>query len=379
MFSYFQLNFISVFLITSALLSADEWRPGNRFDNSIFPSLAIATAAIDKTKLGKTPANDIGDGLGQIGVLIRANQDNEAFSVEISSSNFIHKTTLGGVLPQAGVVYHIYPQIDYDYDALYRVAEPIPETISFQVTANGQDLGTKQQTVEVRSLGDCPFAIKQKEGAIYPMEWMFAAYVDENSPIVDRVLQRALQLKLVPSFTAYQGDAQSVYHQMFAVWDVLQRQGIKYSDITTPSVGSSAILSQHIRSITASISDAQANCVDGSVLFASIYRKIGLNTFLVLVPHHCYVGVCLDPQGKQFVILETTRIGTVDQSHPQGLFALLPSRENVVSVASFKSACAIGLKEFQAAIPHIKAREPWYYLINMDEARRLGIQPLRSQ
>jgi len=231
-------------------------------------------------------------------------------------------------------------------------------------------------------LGDCPLAVKHTDGTIRPMYWMAAAYVDENNPIVDKVLQRALQLKLVPAFTGYQGNAQSVYRQMFAVWNVLQRQGIKYSDITTPSVGSSAVLSQHIRSITDSITNTQANCVDGSVLFASIYRKIGLRPVLILIPGHCYIGVRLTPQTSQVYIIETTRIGAVDLKKlglERGLQAVLSGRQNNLSQTSFDNACMIGLKEFNTAIPHLQAHETGYYLIGIEQARSMGIQPLQSQ
>jgi hypothetical protein len=377
------VGLIGSFLFAGHFAIADDWKPIVPLDNSVFPSLAIATATIDQTKFNKTQPNYIGDVLGQLGVLVKTDQDNETFSVEISSSKFVRKTTFQGILPQAGVIYRIYPKIDYDYDSLNHVIEPIPETISFQVALNDRDLGIKQQTVEVRSIGDCPFAIKQPDGSIFPLKWMFAAYVDENNPIVDKILQQALQLKLVPKFDDYQRGARGVYQQMFAVWNVLQRRGIKYSNITTPSATSSTVFSQHVRFITDSITDTQANCVDGSVLFASIYRKIGLHAFLVIIPGHCYMGVAFDPRTRQPpIVVETTLIGNDDLNKPsfdRALNAIVSRRRNNLSLTSFEKACGAGLKEFQTALPHINAKEPEYYLILLDRARIDGIQPLPAQ
>ena len=80
------------------------------------------------------------------------------------------------------------------------------------------------------------------------------------------------------SFTGYQSeDADEVLLQVFAVWNVLQRRGIKYSDIskTTPN---SVVTSQTVRFMDESLKSTQANCVDGSVLMASILEKIGIKS-----------------------------------------------------------------------------------------------------
>jgi hypothetical protein len=57
----------------------------------------------------------------------------------------------------------------------------------------------------------------------------------------------------------------------------------------------------------------QATCTDGSVLFASILRKIGINPFLVVVPGHTYLGFYVNNSENEdeaeYVGLETTMIG----------------------------------------------------------------------
>jgi hypothetical protein len=121
---------------------------------------------------------------------------------------------------------------------------------------------------------------------------MFAAYVNENHPWVDAVRLEALQTGLVRNFTDYQaGDPKEVIRQVFAIWNVLQRRGICYSSATTPSAYSGIVYCQNVRLFDESITYKQANCVDGSVLMAAILAKIGLLSYLVVVPGHMFVGI----------------------------------------------------------------------------------------
>jgi len=263
---------------------------------------------------------------------------------------------------------------------MYTVLEPVPEMITFSLSLNGKTQETMQQTVQVRSLHDCVFAYTKPDGHVEPCTWMFAAYVNENHPLVERILKSALDHKLVDKFAGYQLGKQHVYDQIFAIWNVLQRQGIKYSNIATPSVGSDRVFSQHVRFLSDSVANTQANCVDGSVLFASVFRKIGLQSFLVIVPGHCFVGCLVQENPRQTLFIETTMIGDDDLkklSLNRGLNSLVSGRNNNLSRASFEKAYAVGAKEIEKASPHF-GKTPGYFVIDLDKARAKGIQPLKS-
>jgi hypothetical protein len=370
-----------LFFISSLFVRAEiEWQ-AHVDCGSLFPSFIISTATVNLEKV-KAPPNYIGEPLGQVGCTVTSPRDDCPFTVEVSSPKFIRQSSIEGRLPKAGEKYNIYPKLDYDYDALYSVIEPVPETISVKLKLAGEEVGTQKKTVEVRSVQDCLFAFKHDDGKIAPYEFEFAAYVNENNPLIDRILKRALDLKLVNNFDGYQSGATGVYEQAFAVWNVLQRQGIKYSSITTPSVESEKVFSQHVRSLEDSVANTQANCVDGSVLFASIFRKIGLKTFLVIIPGHCFMDVVEDEAAKKVLVIETTMIGNVDLkqlSLERGINALASGRKNNSSRTSFEQATQYGAKEFQEALLKIKNRTPGYYLIDIDKCRKLGIQPLKSK
>ncbi len=132
--------------------------------------------------------------------------------------------------------------------------------------------------------------------------------MNENDPAVDRLLKEALNSGDIPSFGGYLGDKNDVLREIEALWNAVQKSGIKYSDVSTPVARSDYVASQHVRFLGESLKYGQANCVDGTVLFASLLRKIGLKTFLMLTSDHAFLGVDLTEDGKNRVYIETTLV-----------------------------------------------------------------------
>ena len=104
---------------------------------------------------------------------------------------------------------------------------------------------------------------------------------------------------------------------------------------------------------------AQANCVDGSVLMASIFRKIGLDVNLVEIPNHMFISVSLDQEGKEYVCIETTALSedTLDEAIETG------NQEYEESKDKFDSD-----KEDDRA----------YNIINIQATRVMGIMPIKD-
>src|SRR5437762_2918780 len=142
--------------------------------------------------------------------------------------------------------------------------------------------------------------------------WMFAAYVNENHPLLDKILQEALETKIVGAFRVTTHEHDETLKQVFAVWSALQKRGLQYSNTTATPGGSETVQSQFVRFIDQSLTNTQANCVDGSVLFASLLRKISIEPFLVIIPCHMYVAFYLGAGKFQFVGLETIILGLPD-------------------------------------------------------------------
>lgn len=156
---------------------------------------------------------------------------------------------------------------------------------------------------------------------------------------------------------------------------------MRYSNITSSAAENHVVSSQHVRLIDESINNAQANCVDGSVLFASLLRKIDIEPVLVFVPGHCYLAFYLDAEGRKLVALETTLIGSsIEDGSTEGV-----DLKNVVddvwrsesSWATFRAAIAMGNEDL--AKNHAKfndAADTDYQTISIAAARKLGILPI---
>ncbi len=79
---------------------------------------------------------------------------------------------------------------------------------------------------------------------------------------------------------------------------------------TSSSTSSDDNRFQHVRFIDETITSSQANCVDGTVVFASILKKIGLNVSIILVPNHAYVAVRDEKNERFLYAIETTMLAS---------------------------------------------------------------------
>lgn len=336
----------------------DRWDTVSSFGDSLFPAVIVSTATMKPSEEEKDPTV-LGDWMGQIGVVIESPQDGAKVKVEIKGQKLFEPSTFTGRLSEEGQIYEIYPYLRYDYDSLLKIRQPMPEVVSVSVEVDGEDWGTRELRFLVRSVNDCPFGVVDEDGNFTPLDMLFAAYVNENHPVVDEILGEALDSGDVKAFAGYQGDAEAVLAELEAIWNALKERGFLYSSITQSSFHDETVATQHVRLIGDSVKTSQANCVDGSVLFASIARKLGLSPFLVTIPGHMFLGVWLDEQQNEFACIETTMIGNAD----------------------FAEAVEAGNAQFAEHESKILAEDAdamGYSLVDIAEARQIGILPLRE-
>jgi len=379
----------------SLAAAADGFTPIAGWDRHLFPAYLIATATARPSAEAQKQAQGehlLGDPLGVLGVAVVAPADNAAVKVTILSDSIMQPTTAAVVLPKKGVQYKVLPTIKYDYAALVRSRQTVPLSVTYRVEMAGQEAQEETVKVTLRSINDCPMAYAEGHGAT-DVSFCFAAYVNEGHPLLERILQEALRAGVVDSFqgrpVAADDDEEDesprmVLRQVYALWHVLCQRGVRYSNITTTVGASQAIASQHVRLLDESLTNTQANCVDGSVLFASLLRKIGIEPFLVFAPRHCYVGFFLEDDEEHPVALETTMLGSAGE--PDG-DTTLEGVENVVderwartaSWTTFAAAVRTGTDNLQKdheKFTSEKDEDDGYYLIPIEEARQLGILPI---
>jgi len=379
--------------------------PWSYTEGDLFPSALISTATVDwngddQDAEDKKTADDpkprkkdlpiYGDENAWLAVDLAGLPKNAQVEVTISIDGFLKPSIWKGTVTRttsAGEA-RIFPKALWDYDALLRVRQQRPINVTFQATVNGIPLPIDNETYVMRSLNDCMFYVLWDEDGedFDDFSWLFAAYVNENHPEVDMILKEALKSGIVSDFDGYQsGDPKQVMMQVFAVWNALQRRGIKYSDISH-TLPSKFVVSQTVRFLDDSVRATQANCVDGSVLMASVLSKIGITSYLVMIPGHCFLAFDLgDDEDSKRIGLETTMLGNDEIKSVEQIANLTQTAklaEFKKSYKTFGTAVKVGnasLKKYKTQLEDdSEDADPEIQLISIPDARDLGIMPIAT-
>lgn len=375
-----------LFWLASSTIIQAEFETEKGWNGHLFSSFIVATATVDGTDDSEDEEESsvvvLGDRQGLLGVTLEAEEDDQEVTVTITCDAILEPSIFTGTLPKAGTTYTIHPKIKYKYDVLTKRLQTGPINITYHVSS-GDEEEEKSETLTLRSVNDCPYTIVQDDER-RDVSYMFAAYVNEQHPFVDKILREALNHQIVDSFTGYQAkDKTEVYRQAYALWHTLNQRDVRYSNITSSVAESDSVGSQHVRLIDESINNRQANCVDGSVLLASLLRKIGIEPVLVMVPGHCYLAFYLDEECTELTALETTMIGSeVDDETTigglEGLAGDVSTAEN--SWKTFTAAIAVGVTNLKENATNFNdAVDPDYQLISVIAARKRGVLPIAFQ
>jgi hypothetical protein len=386
-----------------------DFSPIVEFHGEAFPVKILATASM-KTSMGGNPrmsreGDYIGDTLGDFGVSLRitsAANEPVPVRIEVESDRFIKKSSQDALVPSDKDI-EIFPRIAYDYSALEHLSQPASDNVYFRIYVNNTLRQEKTEVIRFHSVNEVPFLeiSRWNNEHIIDNTWLFAAYVNEDDPLIDTILKEALESATVEkigfgdynSFGGYQdidGDedtSMEVSLQVLAVWSVFQRHNIKYSNITTTSTRNQNLATQYVRTLQESFENSQANCVDGTVLFASVLRKLGIDPFLVLIPGHMFLGYDLNKSGDLSGFLETTMLGNVSLSKYTNDDSWLGKIQNwsglgktqsSVSRDSFFEATAAGKIRWEEVKDKIfDEDEEDFQIIIISEWRDIGIMPIR--
>jgi len=141
------------------------------------------------------------------------------------------------------------------------------------------------------------------------------AFVTPNVPVLMTFLRVVADQHLRKQLVGYQGSPEEVEPQIRAIFDALKAD----ADVTyvnsvidfNPDQGSAT---QRVRLPRESLEDSLANCIDGTVLFASLVEGISLSPAIVVVPGHAFLAweTWRDQNGysNEWKYLETTMIGS---------------------------------------------------------------------
>jgi hypothetical protein len=136
------------------------------------------------------------------------------------------------------------------------------------------------------------------------------AWVTPNSRAVDSFLTAAKQRHPKKMFVGEQADTVS---QVKAIYDELKARGVSY--VMDPTVNTDLVKVQRTRLPSEVLESTNAQCLEGTILFATMLEAIGLRPIIVLVPGHAFVGWHATradgvKPGADRLFLETTMVGS---------------------------------------------------------------------
>ena len=345
-------------------------------DNTVFPSIIFSLPSVSpgtpffEFLNGKISQNIIGDPASCIAVLTVPKQNLDRVTVRLTAEPFLRQSSLTVNQLRAGSPKIIKPTLNWDFQALRKNPQSCPATLTTEfIGADGEIIGQTQKRVMVRSVNECPILPSPRPT---PIDDFLIGFVNENSPLVDIVLQYGQDSNLSSSFSGTQ-DPGTFWNQLFSVWYSLQKRGIRYSNIATVAPPAFGVMpSQHIRFMDESILRSQANCIDGTVLLASVYTRLGFKAGVVLLkigdhpqmlPDHAILAV-KSPQGDAgHALIDSTVMGNAQFAGKSFQSASWENFNNALYTASQ------GMEKSRRAgyIPKI---------VYVDEARSNGIRPI---
>ncbi len=349
---------------------------------NIFPSAILSIASTDAQIIIPSDTMYLGNPKSIIGVRVRSSKPLSHVRVEVAETKFYAQSVSEFDLPKPDIDYIIYPDIIWNYEALKNNSQPEPISVVVDAEINGKKIGRKIRTFSVRSINECLLGYYTKGRKFHDTGIFFAAYVNEDHPMIDQILREALNTRIVNKFLGYQARnaAAAVDKQVYALWNVLQKRNFRYSSVSNTSLSSNVVISQRVRTFEDALNSSQINCVDGSVLFASLLRAINIEPILVRIPGHMFVGYYTDSNRKNVNFLETTMIGDVDLDDffpdEQLDSTMVGQSKNQVSLITFEKSKEYATNKYNQHKEFFNKGKVNYLFLEISKGVRRKIQPI---
>ncbi|MFC5268107.1 hypothetical protein ACFPJ1_38850 [Kribbella qitaiheensis] len=145
-------------------------------------------------------------------------------------------------------------------------------------------------------------------GAEVDLTPYLGAFVTPNVPEVLDLLPVVRTKHPEHRLSGYQGSSDVVEPQVQAVFEALRDSGIGYVNSVIAFDPEDGTANQRIRLPRETLRYQSANCLDGTVLVASVLEAMSLRPAIVLVPGHAFVGWETWPNTDEWRYLETEMI-----------------------------------------------------------------------
>ncbi len=363
---------------------ADDYELVDQLGGNLFPSAILSVATTNTQVIPPMSGEYVGNPKSCVAIKLKSGRANTVVRIELAETPFYARSVSTFVLPKEHTEYIIYPDILWRYNALRDNEQAEPISVVSYVEVDGKDLGQKVRTFSVRSINECLLGFNKQlpdgRTRYVSTRLFYAAYVNEENPLIDKVLREALNTRIVRRFLGYQSTPEMVDKQVYALWYVLQKRNFKYSSVSYSSLSSNVVYAQRVRTFEDALNSSQINCVDGSVLFASLLRAINITPVLVQMPGHMFVGYYTDSAKKNLTFLETTMIGDVDLDDyfpDEKLDSTRTTKsQGEMSRLTFEKSKEYALREYMRVKDKVQANKPNYLFVEINKNVRRNVQSI---
>ncbi len=220
----------------------------------------------------------------------------------------------------------------------------------------GEPKTVVDQTSEtlITSRRDFPWTIK---GFTQQEDWdLVVAMITPTDPGVEMLIRAGANYDpsgaMTSNYDSENDESGTVWQRLWDIWQAETNDFSLTYISTTDSFASGS--SQRIRLPGEVLDQASGNCIELTLLYASVVEALGMQAALIMIPGHAYVAVRVDDTNDNYYFIETTMIGQ----------------------ATFKQAVTTGNSEWQKAQPYVANGSEDYGWVDVPEARSNGIVPI---
>jgi hypothetical protein len=251
------------------------------------------------------------DGADALVTLRLVNQDKKQKSVKVTveipgvTDAFTETIALP---PGKQVTKLISPPLKMDFDVA-KLRAPRAGQIALHVTdPKGASLLDKSLAVQILPRDNLPLKRAFGNDELRTTFNYAAAWVTPNAPEIDAFIKKA-KARLTGQ-DAFSGEQQPTMVQVKALFDELKARGVSY--VEDPRVFDERGAVQRTRLPAEVLASTNAQCLEGTLLYASLMEAIGLQPVLVFKKGHAFIAwkpSRFDKTKDQLFFLETTMTG----------------------------------------------------------------------
>lgn len=188
-------------------------------------------------------------------------------------------------------------KLPINFDYLYTLNESFKANLICEVYDGDNLLINHIQEIEV-------LTFDQWDGSQVATQYL-ASFVLPNDNVVKRILKNAEDILSSESnlkcFSGYvDGDKNLVLKEAGAIYYSLLKENLSYS-LPKPSF---ELDGQKIRLPLEIVTSKFATCLDSTLLYCAILELAGLNSLIILIDGHAYLGIWLDDENYPSVLIE---------------------------------------------------------------------------